>query len=861
MRSDELDLDGSLGPSLRPGSTFGRYEIIAVLGKGGMGVVYQARDPQLSRDVALKVMRPDVAAKPSSSDRFLREARALAAVRHDHVVEIYEYGELDGVRFVTMPLLAGEHLTARLDRQGALPAAEVVRIGMELAEGLAAVHEKALIHRDVKPSNVWLEAPNGRVKLLDFGLASDCGANDRLTRIGTLVGTPAYMSPEQVNGPEVDARSDLFSLGSVLYEAATGQAAFAAKTHTAILKAVGETDPPSARTVNPNVPPGLSDLIEWLHRKNPADRPSSAAEVARAFRALATARETPTTLSQCDTKLDSGNERKGKEASHRIRLRAPLGFRWFRNRIDVALVLGLVLVLGTVFSTAVALRLRRDHLLRRDKAAAALVESVLNASPAEVQATILSLEPYADVALPLLRSQFESAPAESVQKLHTAFALADLGEVEEDFLIDSIPTVPDIEARNIITALAAAKDSAVPALLQRVEQQERPMAPKFRPWEPWPPKKARYAIALLHLGDPRGAERFLALDPDPEFRTAFIHTFPTWHGDLRQLPAILRRTNTPGFQSGLCAALGLLDPQILAGDEREAQKKVLARLYQEAPDGGTHSAAGWALRKWNSRLPELAISKELPQDRDWFVNTLQMTMLKVPKGSFLMRDYDKPETAQVRITFEQPVFVCDREISVDLFWQFINDSTYPRAKKPERWQGPVAELAPSGDCPVNLVNWFDALLFCNWLSWKEGKSPCYSFRRGESEPTHWDQTADGYRLPTRAEWEYACGAGTTTTFFFGNEIRLLVHYGFIYENSEMHSWPGGLKLPNPWGLFDMYGNVSEWCWDQVGKDQRFILGGFHHSMSNQCSSPNWGPPSVPPPFTGFRVVCGSSQKK
>jgi hypothetical protein len=205
---------GKSAPPVTIGSlqSFGRYEIIAVLGKGGMGVVYQARDPQLSRDVALKVMRPDVAAKPDSSDRFLREARAMATFRHDHVVEIYEYGELDGVRFVTMPLLAGEHLTARLDRQGALPAAEVVRIGMELADGLAAVHEKGLIHRDLKPSNVWLEAPNGRVKLLDFGLARDCGANDRLTHIGTLVGTPAYMSPEQVNGPDVDARSDLFSL-------------------------------------------------------------------------------------------------------------------------------------------------------------------------------------------------------------------------------------------------------------------------------------------------------------------------------------------------------------------------------------------------------------------------------------------------------------------------------------------------------------------------------------------------------------------------------------------------------------------------------------------------------------------------
>jgi serine/threonine protein kinase len=307
--SDEPDLDEALGPLPTPGSSFGRYGIIAVLGKGGMGVVYQARDTQLGRDVALKVMRPDVAAKPISSDRFFREARALAAVRHDHVVEIYDYGELEGVRFVTMPLLAGEHLKARLDRQGALLPAEVLRLGTQLAEGLAAVHEKGLIHRDLKPLNVWLEAPNGRVKLLDFGLARDAAADDRVTRIGALVGTPAYMSPEQVNGFDLDARSDLFSLGSVLYEAATGQAAFAGKTRTAILKAVGETDPPPACTVNPAIPSGLSDLIDWLQRKNRGERPVSAAEVVKALRGLATARETPTGDWQ-SLRTKSGDEKK-----------------------------------------------------------------------------------------------------------------------------------------------------------------------------------------------------------------------------------------------------------------------------------------------------------------------------------------------------------------------------------------------------------------------------------------------------------------------------------------------------------------------------------------------------------------------
>jgi serine/threonine protein kinase len=274
-----------------PGDGFGRYRIIAELGRGGMGIVYRARDTRLDRDVALKTVRPD---RPGTTERFLREARAMAAVRHDHVVEVYDYGEENGVRFVAMPLLAGETLAARLQRQAPLPAGEVIRIGRELAEGLAAVHEKGLIHRDLKPANVWLEGPSGRVKLLDFGLARDPRADDGVTFPGALVGTPAYMSPEQVNGLDLDARTDLFSLGSVLYVAAAGRPAFLAATQTATLQAVGEKTPPPARTVNPAVPAELSNLIERLHHKRPEDRPASAAEVAKELARLAASPEAPT---------------------------------------------------------------------------------------------------------------------------------------------------------------------------------------------------------------------------------------------------------------------------------------------------------------------------------------------------------------------------------------------------------------------------------------------------------------------------------------------------------------------------------------------------------------------------------------
>ncbi|MBX9623050.1 MAG: protein kinase, partial [Gemmataceae bacterium] len=206
--------------------TLGGFRVVGPIGAGGMGAVYRAEDPALGRPVALKVMQPVLAARPHARARFLREARAAAAVRDDHVCPIYHVGEDAGTPFLVMPLLDGESLAARLARGGALPPDEVARVGREAALGLAAAHAAGVVHRDVKPANLWLEAPNDRVLVLDFGLARAGGPADGLTSAGSVLGTAAYMAPEQADGQEVDDRADLFSLGAVLYEAATGRRAF-----------------------------------------------------------------------------------------------------------------------------------------------------------------------------------------------------------------------------------------------------------------------------------------------------------------------------------------------------------------------------------------------------------------------------------------------------------------------------------------------------------------------------------------------------------------------------------------------------------------------------------------------------------
>ena len=271
LDAEIAELVGALAPPRGPGEIgwLGPYRVTGVLGSGGMGVVFRAEDPQLRRSIALKTMKPTLAAVASNRLRFLREAQVVAALDHDHIIPIYHVGEDRGVPFIAMPLLKGETLDDRLRREGRLPVAEALRIGREVAEGLAAAHEGGLVHRDIKPANIWLEAPRGRARILDFGLARPESDLQNLTSTGLIVGTPAYMSPEQAQGQPIDPRSDLFSLGCVLYRAATGSPPFQGNNAAAVLGAVLTSRPRSPSVVEPSVPREFSALILRLLAKEP----------------------------------------------------------------------------------------------------------------------------------------------------------------------------------------------------------------------------------------------------------------------------------------------------------------------------------------------------------------------------------------------------------------------------------------------------------------------------------------------------------------------------------------------------------------------------------------------------------------
>ena len=261
------------------------YRVLKVVGCGGMGVVFLAEDTQLRRRVAIKAMKPEVAARPSARQRFLREAQAIAALEHDNVVTIHQVGEDNGIPFIAMQYLKGESLRSRLDREEKLTEEDAIRVVSDVAAGLSVAHELGLIHRDIKPGNIWIEEGTGRAKVLDFGLARSNRDGD-LTQTGAIVGTPKYMSPEQALGELVDKRSDLFSLGSVLYHSLVGRPPFTGKSVTGLLMAVAKAEYQPVEKASPTIHPYIARIVGSLLSREPAARPPSAAVLVEDLHAL-----------------------------------------------------------------------------------------------------------------------------------------------------------------------------------------------------------------------------------------------------------------------------------------------------------------------------------------------------------------------------------------------------------------------------------------------------------------------------------------------------------------------------------------------------------------------------------------------
>ena len=274
---------------LTSGTKLGPYEIQSPLGSGGMGEVYRARDTRLERDVALKVLSAGLSSDPSLRQRLEREAKAISRLSHPHICTLHDIGHQDGVDFLVMELVDGETLEHRLIKGPLTP--EQFRFAAQIADALAKAHKLGITHRDLKPSNVMLT--KGGAKLMDFGLAKKSGAaplaaaptemtagQAKLTVEGTIIGTFQYMAPEQLEGKEADTRTDIFALGEVIYEMATGKPAFSGKSRASLIAAILTTEPPPISQLQPLTPPALERVVKTCLAKDPDDRWQSARDIA-----------------------------------------------------------------------------------------------------------------------------------------------------------------------------------------------------------------------------------------------------------------------------------------------------------------------------------------------------------------------------------------------------------------------------------------------------------------------------------------------------------------------------------------------------------------------------------------------------
>src|SRR5712671_6137190 len=314
------------------GTKLGPYEILAMLGAGGMGEVYRARDTRLDRTVAVKVLASHLSSSPELKQRMEREAKAISSLNHPHICHLYDIGSQDGTDYMVMEFLEGETLAERL-RKGAMPLNEIFKTGIAVAEALAVAHRQGLVHRDLKPGNIMLT--EGGAKLMDFGLAKPLGLRNTatgrgaapsftaaatssgpsplspLTTAGSIIGTIQYMSPEQIEGKDADARSDIFAFGAVLYEMATGKRAFQGKSHLSTASSILESDPQPVSGIKPNTPPAFEHVLTTCLQKNPEERYFAAHDIKLQLQWIAADRTSPATVQALSSRSSSPRERLG----------------------------------------------------------------------------------------------------------------------------------------------------------------------------------------------------------------------------------------------------------------------------------------------------------------------------------------------------------------------------------------------------------------------------------------------------------------------------------------------------------------------------------------------------------------------
>jgi formylglycine-generating enzyme required for sulfatase activity/serine/threonine protein kinase len=914
-------------PLLRAGTKLGRWTIGRELGRGGVAVVYQALDEDLHRTLAIKTLSREKLARrddeaPAQHERRVqdarrrmrREAELTAGLDHPGIPPVHAVGQLtDGRPYFCMRLIAGQTL-AQILRERPGDRAEHLRIFGQVAEIVAAAHESRVIHRDLKPGNVMV-GRFGEVQVMDWGMAKkleSSGETSSLRRVGdvddstatvaldesevdeiawddseadeislsrllastsvelgqeetapgAVLGTFAYMPPEQAAGRscEHDARTDVFALGAILCQILIGRPPYRGQSSDELWRQA------RAASLKPvfdalealDADAQLVSLCQQSLAAQPEHRPASALEVAERMRDYHSS--VATRLQQAEIERAAAVAR-AAEAQRRAEVERS------RRRVAVALFSSLVALVLLVVGAIVAFQWQSARYAARaaqaqrdsDRARAQTLAAVLLDGPAAgVPFAIEDLQPLSEYARPLLTQAVSDEQLDPPQRLHAACALAAWGHVDPQFLVDSIATAPGDELANISRALNVDRTASLAALARQraAVQGQAPLDLALL---------ARIAIVALHLGDATHFSELAAHRAHPAPRTVLTDILRSWHGDLTLLP--IEDMDGAGL-SVLCTGLAEIPSTELSRAERGRWGKLAAEWHLSTNDAGLHSASGMLLRRWNLPVPTLADKGDKPQC-PWRVNSLGMTLLKIPSGSFFRAASSATSEAQQKVEISQPFWLSDRETSTGQFLIFLDDDNYPPADKPN----PNAVFqhlrrdAAFADRPAREISWHDAILFCNWLSRRENLQPYY--RHAEDDWQRSDESV-GYRLPTEAEWEYAARAGSTTVYSHGDSLADLRRYAIF---SQREPAACGDRAPNAFGLFDMHGNVQEWCYDSWRDDygdarsvrdpivsllgrRHVVRGGsfFHHEDFLASAARRYGDAVVGDVKNGFRVA-------
>ena len=512
-------------------------------------------------------------------------------------------------------------------------------------------------------------------------------------------------------------------------------------------------------------------------------------------------------------------------------------------------------LLGAMIAYGISLERRRQTRFL----VAAAVDAMQNSRGEVVPYAISDLAELPDpMVLEELRARLPFATDR--RRLALAYALAATGDVDHQLLVASIATASSGECGNIAAAL-----SLSPAQSQQALSAAIATADETRQWR----QKARFVIAALILGESSYALQMLDIArPDPTQRSTFIDELPHWYARLDVIADSIQHHHhsEDGIVSGLCLAVGRIPVEDLSQDEVNRWQDLLETLHLQHPSPGVHSAAAWSLASWNLALPTSPAMSELRDSYRWQVTPQGLTMIHIPAGVFSTR---MPDGEAEKVLIDTDYWIGDREVSVDLFRSFISDPNY-QGDKPLDWIGVDANVSPSGAHPVQQVSWNDAVMFCNWLSDREGREACYVRKNHATEDGGWTlvHAANGYHLPSDAQWEYACRAGSSTRFCCGESDEFLNQYAVFRR--EDHTEPCGSRMCNAWGLFDMHGNVWEWAGEyplsiakqaaqkdmRVNPSMKLLRGGSRGGTGAQLSSDwrDWHRPDYRSQALGFRVV-------